>query len=104
MVTQAPVWLGERSRIGLTTSDGVRVLIPAGAHAGVTAEAVFNGPIEAPIAKGDRLGELVVNIPGTGQSRLPLFAANDVARSGVFGRMQNAALRLGERAIHSVRN
>ncbi|SMO34850.1 D-alanyl-D-alanine carboxypeptidase family protein [Paracoccus laeviglucosivorans] len=104
IVAQASVWLGDRSRIGLTTQDGVKVLLPAGAQSGVTAEAVFNGPIEAPIAKGDRLGELVVNIPGAGQSRLPLLAAEDVARAGVFGRLQNAALRLGERAVQAATN
>ena len=104
IVAQAPVWLGARTRVGLTTAEGVRVLLPAGAQAGVTAEAVFNGPIEAPIAKGDKLGELLVNIPGAGQSRLPLLAADDVDRAGVVGRLQNAALRLGERAVHSVTN
>ncbi|WP_440131752.1 hypothetical protein, partial [Escherichia coli] len=56
IVVQAPVWLGDKSRAGLPTKDGVRVLIPAGSHAGVKAEAVFNGPIEAPIAQGDQLG------------------------------------------------
>ncbi|WP_347267016.1 D-alanyl-D-alanine carboxypeptidase family protein [Paracoccus sp. (in: a-proteobacteria)] len=104
IVAQAPVWLGAQGKVGLTTADGVKVLLPAGAQSGVTAEAVFNGPIEAPISKGDRLGELVVDIPGAGQSRLPLFAASDVARSGVFGRMQSAAMRLGEKALHAVRN
>ncbi len=57
------------------------------------------GPVEAPIAAGQKLGELVVTIPGTGQSRLPLLAANDVARAGIVGRLQNAAMRLGRRAI-----
>lgn len=104
VVAEAPVWLGERRRVGLTTAEGVRVLLPAGSQGGVTAEAVFNGPIEAPIAKGDRLGELVVTIPGAGQSRLPLLAASDIGRSGVLGRVQSAALRLGERAFDSLRN
>lgn len=98
-VAQAPVWLGEKSKVALTTADGVNVLIPAGAAKGVTAEAVFNGPVEAPIAAGQKLGELVITIPGTGQSRLPLLAANAVARAGVIGRLQSAAMRLGRRAV-----
>ncbi|MFT4014014.1 MAG: D-alanyl-D-alanine carboxypeptidase family protein [Paracoccus sp. (in: a-proteobacteria)] len=104
VVAQAPVWLGDHGRVGLTTRDGVRVLIPAGSQSGVTAEAVFNGPIEAPITKGDQLGELLVNIPGAGQSRLPLLAAEDIARAGVVGRLQNAAVRLGHRAVQAVSN
>ena len=102
IVAEAPVWLGDRGKVGLTTRDGVRVLLPAGSQAGVSAEAVFDGPIEAPIRKGDRLGELVVTIPGAGQSRQPLLAASDVGRAGVFGRLQGAAVRLGRRAADAV--
>jgi D-alanyl-D-alanine carboxypeptidase (penicillin-binding protein 5/6) len=104
IVAQAPVWLGDQSKVGLTTEDGVKVLLPAGSQSGVTAEAVFNGPIEAPITKGDKLGELLVNIPGAGQSRLPLLAASDVGRAGVFGRLQNAASRLSQHAMQAVNN
>ena len=75
-----------------------------GSQSGVTAEAVFKGPIEAPIAAGDRLGDLVVNIPGAGQSRLPLIAATEISRAGVLGRLQSAAFRLGERAYQSATN
>lgn len=101
-VAWAPVWLGNATRVALTTADGVNVLIPAGAASGVTAEAVFDGPIEAPIAAGQRLGELVVTIPGSVESRLPLLAATEVTRAGFVGRMQNAALRLGQRALSAV--
>ena len=104
IVAQAPVWLGSSSKVGLTTQDGVKVLIPAGSQSGVTAEAVFKGPIEAPIAAGDRLGDLVVNIPGAGQSRLPLIAASDISRAGVLGRLQSAAVRLSQRAYQTATN
>lgn len=102
-VAWAPVWLGESRRVALTTDDGVNVLIPAGAASGVTAEAVFDSPVEAPIAAGQRLGELVITVPGSVESRLALFAATDVARAGFMGRLQNAALRLGQRAMAAVR-
>ncbi|HRM73883.1 MAG TPA: D-alanyl-D-alanine carboxypeptidase family protein [Paracoccus sp. (in: a-proteobacteria)] len=104
IVAEAPVWLGKKGKVGLTTDDGVKVLIPAGSQSGVTAEAVFKGPIEAPITAGDKLGDLVVDIPGAGQSRLPLYASADVPRAGVIGRLQSAAFRLGERAYQSVMN
>ncbi len=101
-VAWAPVWLGAARRVALTTQDGVNVLIPAGAASGVTAEAVFDGPIEAPITAGQRLGDLVVTVPGSVQSRLPLVAADDVPRAGFVGRMQNAAMRLGRQAAAAV--
>ncbi|MBB1492413.1 D-alanyl-D-alanine carboxypeptidase [Paracoccus sp. MC1854] len=101
-VAWAPVWLGQSRRVALTAPEGVNVLIPAGAALGVTAEAVFDGPIEAPIAAGQRVGDLVVSVPGSVESRLPLVAATEVARAGFVGRLQNAAFRLGERAVAAV--
>lgn len=101
-VAHAPVWLGDQSRVALTTADGLKVLIPAGAADGVKAEAVFQGPVAAPIKAGQRLGELVVTIPGAVESRLPLVAASDVAEAGVMGRLENAARRLGQRALSAI--
>ena len=45
-----------------------------------------------------------MTIPGTGQSRQPLIAAEDVGRAGVMGRLQNAATRLGQRAWQAAQN
>lgn len=104
IVTEAPVWLGNRSKVGLTTEEGVRVLIPAGAQSGVTAEAVYHGPLEAPLAAGTRVGDLVVKVPGAGESRVPLIVSSDVEAAGVVGRMQGAAMRLGNRAVGAIMN
>lgn len=101
-VAWAPVWLGQSRRVALTTPEGVNVLIPAGAASGVTAEAVFNGPLEAPFEAGQRVGDLVVSVPGSVESRLPLVTANGVTRAGFVGRLQNAAMRLGQRAVAAV--
>ena len=97
-VIEAPVWLGTSRKVALTTPDGLRVLVPAGAEDQVRAEAVFEGPLQAPIAAGDRLGELVVTIPGGATARTPLIAATDVPEAGFFGRLQGAVWRLGSRA------
>lgn len=101
-VVEAPVWLGEESRVALTTKDGLNVLIPGGAADRVTAEVVYTSPIPAPISAGQQLGQLVVNIPGTGEARVPLLAASDVAEAGFLGRIRGAALQLGGRAVEAV--
>ena len=104
IVTEAPGRLGNRSKVGLTTEEGVRVLIPAGAQSGVTAEAVYHGPLDAPLAAGTRVGDLVVKVPGAGESRVPLIVSSDVEAAGVVGRMQGAAMRLGNRAVGAIMN
>ncbi|MFV0386866.1 D-alanyl-D-alanine carboxypeptidase family protein [Paracoccus sp. (in: a-proteobacteria)] len=101
-VVEAPVWLGTRSSVGLTTRDGVNVLIPAGAKDQVKVEAVFDSPIPAPIRQGDHVGNLVVTVPGTKEAMTPLFAAQDVPEAGFAGRLKGAVMRLGSKAREAV--
>ena len=103
-VASVPVWLGSKSQVALTTQNGLNVLMPIGAESGVTAEAVFTGPIQAPVAKGTRLGSLQIQIPGVGPANVPLVAAEDVAPAGFVGRLKGAAMRLGGEAWNAARN
>ena len=100
-VVEVPVWLGTQARVGLTTSEGARVLIPAGARDQVKVEAVYDSPLPAPIAKGDQLGRLVVTVPGAKDAVTPLISAQDVPEAGFAGRLKGAAMRLGNKAIEA---
>ena len=101
-VVEAPVWLGTKGRVGLTTKDGANVLIPAGAQDRVKVEVVYDSPIPAPIAKGDPIGRLVVTVPGAQEAVTPLLAAEDVPEAGFAGRMKGAVMRLGHKAVEAV--
>ncbi|MCT4332666.1 D-alanyl-D-alanine carboxypeptidase [Paracoccus sp. YLB-12] len=100
-VVEVPVWLGTQARVGLTTSEGARVLIPAGARDQVKVEAVYDSPLPAPIAKGDQLGRLVVTVPGAKDAVTPLIAAQDIPEAGFAGRLKGAAMRLGNKALEA---
>ncbi len=49
-------------------------------------QAVFNSPLQAPISKGDTVGELKISVPEIGDFNVPLIAAKDVEGAGFFGR------------------
>ncbi|WP_304618919.1 D-alanyl-D-alanine carboxypeptidase family protein [Paracoccus sediminilitoris] len=101
-VVDAPVWLGTRGSVGLTTEKGVNVLVPAGAQDQVKVEVVYDSPLPAPITKGQQVGQLVVTIPGTRDTVTPLVATEDVPEAGFLGRMKGAVMQLGQRAISAV--
>ncbi len=101
-VVDAPVWLGTANTVGLTTQNGVNVLVPAGAQDQVDVQVIYDSPLPAPIAKGDKLGELVVTIPGTRDTVTPLVATADVPEAGFLGRLKGAVMQLGQRAIDAV--
>ena len=46
-----------------------------------------DGPVPAPIRKGDEVASVVVEAPGTREIRLPLYAGASVERLGLFGRL-----------------
>ena len=38
----------------------------------------YNKPIDAPIKKGDKLGNIIISIPGKDKIDVPLVAENDI--------------------------
>jgi D-alanyl-D-alanine carboxypeptidase (penicillin-binding protein 5/6) len=103
-VAEAEVWMGAQSRVGLVPKEDVRLLMPAVLEGGVTAQAVYEGPVEAPVAAGQELGALLIEVDGMEPRRVPLVAQSDVARGGFVTRLRSAATALarqvaGEAAI-----
>ncbi|MBK8175732.1 MAG: D-alanyl-D-alanine carboxypeptidase [Rhodospirillales bacterium] len=88
----ADVWLGEEDTVPLTTQDDVIVTVPRRARDQMKVSVAYDGPVPAPIAKGDQIAMLTVSVPGMPPVEHPLVAAADVAKLGLFGRMV-AALR-----------
>ena len=101
-LAEAPVRLGASESVGLVPQEDLRLLIPAAAQDQIKAEAVFTGPIAAPIAAGDQIAELVITIPGLDAPKtVPLVAESDVAAGGFMVRAKAAFARLTARAMQA---
>jgi len=96
-IVEAPVFLGAQETVPLTIDQDISLLVPAVVREGLTAEAVFDGPLEAPIAAGQTVGELIVDVPELGEHRVPLVAAADVAKGGFRVRLEAAAREVAQR-------
>ena len=90
VVARAPVWLGSVADVGLTGAADLKVTVPRGFASERKVTVVYDGPIAAPIAKGQHIADLVVTTPGLPPARLPLVAAEAVAKAGPFGRLGSA--------------
>lgn len=88
----AEVWLGEKDHVPLVTDKDAIVTLPRAARPDMTVKVRYEGPIPAPIEKGQRLGTLVVEAPNTAPVELPLFAGEPVEQLGMLGRL-GASLR-----------
>ena len=99
-VAQAEVWRGAQTTVGLVPAEDLTVLLPALSGKQINAEVVYTGPIQAPIKKGQKLAELVLQPEDLPEIRLPLVAANDVPSGGFFVRVKTAATVLVARFIN----
>ncbi|WP_375281396.1 D-alanyl-D-alanine carboxypeptidase family protein [Pseudooctadecabacter sp.] len=90
-LAEAEVWMGEATTVGLALVDDLSLLVPNTGNATIEAEVVYNGPVEAPIAAGDTLGELVIRLENLPETRVPLVADADVAAGGFNTRLRTAA-------------
>ncbi|GEM72762.1 D-alanyl-D-alanine carboxypeptidase family protein [Sphingomonas aquatilis] len=85
-VSTAEVQMGSSSNVGLVAPRQLTVTLPAGAVPQMSAKVVYEGPIKAPITKGQHIADLVVTSPDLPEQRLPLVADKDVGQAGFFGR------------------
>jgi D-alanyl-D-alanine carboxypeptidase (penicillin-binding protein 5/6) len=87
ILAQANVWMGEQKTVPLTVEKDLLVTLPVSERSKVTVKAIYDGPVAAPIAAGQPVGELVMQIPGMPEFRSPLVAASDVPQLGFGGRV-----------------
>ena len=87
-VGRAQVQLGSETEVPLVAPRDLAVTIPAGMAAGATKMKIrYQGPITAPIKKGQEVAQLVVSTADTPPQVVPLVAGEDVGRAGFFGRI-----------------
>lgn len=86
-VARAEIFMGAEDSVGLVAEKDVTLLLPIATTSGTKAEVVYTGPVEAPVTKGQKLAELIIQPDGLPETRFPLFAENDVAAGGFLTRM-----------------
>lgn len=99
VVASGNVWLGALDQVDLVAGRDISILYPYADRADITAEAIFNSPVEAPISKGDKLATLVITIPGLSTQNYPLFAGHDVEKGSFLKQMLAAGQLLGRRIL-----
>ncbi len=86
-VVEAPVWLGAQDKVPLVVARAVQITAPTGQSVSPRVVARFDGPLAAPITKGQKVGSAVVTLPDGREIDYPLEAGTDVSRRGVVGRV-----------------
>ena len=86
-VSDALVWGGTQHYVPLVGDGNINIILPATASGKVSASIVYQGPIKAPIRKGDRVAMLrITSSESSATNEIPLYAADDVGASNFLMR------------------
>ena len=81
------VWAGRSDQVALSVAEDIRLTIPRGAEQNLSAQLHINEIIKAPIAQGEELGNLTIDLDGERLVDVPLVAQEAVQEAGFFARL-----------------
>ena len=87
IIASLNVWLGKKVRVDVVTLENLYLTIPKRKKKTIKAVLEYDGPIEAPIKKGEKLGLLNVYISGELKKQIDILSAENIKRSNVFSRL-----------------
>jgi len=87
------VWYGAKSRVDVAPSAALAVTVPRSEAGELESRVDLPPSVEAPLAKGARIGEVVYSVNGTVLRRVDLVAAETVGRGNFFILVRDAVER-----------
>lgn len=90
-VAEARVQNGDARRVALNAPYAIHAVSSreGSQQDGIELRLRYQGPLIAPIAKGQQVAELEIAMPGQSPGRVPLYAAHSVAVAGPLDRLVN---------------
>lgn len=86
-IQNAEVQLGDSSTVSLVAAKDLFATIPKASDGKISMKVTYNGPIKAPIVKGQPIATLIVTTADAGQQSVPLVAGEDIGEAGFFDRV-----------------
>ncbi len=81
------VWLGKKDKVGVYVNYDIYKTIPRARKKHLKVEVTYEGPVHAPINKGDKLGMLNVTYKDELLGKYELFASENVKKLNIFSRL-----------------
>lgn len=87
-VAQASLYGGTQGSVGLVVHDAISVLVPVQDKAKLRSQVIYQGPVAAPVAKGQEIGRVQIMRDKEVLLERPVYAAQDVKE----GKLRNKSL------------
>ena len=86
-ISNVDVWLGKKKNVGVYVKEDIYKTIPKSRKKYVKAIVNYDGPVEAPIKKGDLIGSLNIYYKDDLLNQYDLLASESVAKLNIFLRI-----------------
>ena len=102
VVGEAAVWLGSSKNVNMVVQSDIDVLAPVLEKENISTQLVYSSPINAPIAAGTKIAELIVSIPELADKSFPIVAGETVTEGNFWGRFKASAEILGKLLVTKI--
>ena len=87
IIANLRVWLGKKNKVDVIVKEDFYLTVKKRKKNTIKAEIEYNGPIQAPIAKGDKLGLLNIYVAGELKQKIDIFSREEIRRANIFSRL-----------------
>jgi len=87
ILTNLNVWLGKKNKVDVVAAEDFYVTVPKRKKKTVKAILEYNGPIQTPIKRGQKLGLLNIYVAGELKRQIDILSAENIKRSNIFSRL-----------------
>ena len=81
------VWLGKKNKVEAAVAEDIYITIPKRKKKTIKAIIEYEGPLNAPISKGDKIGLLNIYVSGDLKKQIDIFSNEEIKRANIFSRL-----------------
>ena len=85
--TSLRVWIGKKNNVEVVASENIYLTIPKRKKKTIKAVLEYKGPLQAPIKKGDKVGQLNVYVSGELMRQVDVLSNEDMNKANIFSRL-----------------
>ncbi|MDC0205315.1 D-alanyl-D-alanine carboxypeptidase [Pelagibacteraceae bacterium] len=87
VIESLDVWLGKKNKVDVIVEEDIYLTIPKRKKKIVKAVIEYDGPIEAPILKGQKIGFLNIYVSGELKKKVDIISAEKIKKANIFSRL-----------------
>ena len=86
-ISNLKVWLGKKHKVSAVVKEDIYLTVKKRKKSIIKAVIEYNGPIQAPLSKGDKLGLLNIYVAGELIKKVDIFSGEEIKKANIFSRL-----------------